>query len=372
MLAAADGARFEAYLHGAHVTSWRPAGRGDERLFLSPAVAVRGRAPRSAAACPVCFPQFADQGPLPMHGFARTTAVGRSSRRNARRTAPRMRGFASSIRRPRARVWPHAFACELAVTAKGPTLAIELAVTNTGADPFSFTDRLAHLPAHGRRAARCACAASRTRTTATRCESWTTSSRTAPSSRSTVRSIASTTPCRVDLEAAEPQRALSIRASGSTDTVVWNPGPGTGTHADLAPDAWRSFLCIEAAVASTKIDAVALRRPGAAPRPLTARRQEQRCRDRGRGTARRRARGQGAVAPLGPLPVRAAVGHRARGLQRRRHRLGILPARPRALARLPLGRGRHRRHLRRPRSSSASRSRCGTAPIRSSRSGCSA
>ena len=51
---------------------------------------------------------------------------------------------------------------------------------------------------------------------------------------------------------------------------------------------------------------------------------------------------------LGAVPHRAAVGHGARGLQRRRRRLGLLPARPRPLARLPLERGRPGRHLRRP------------------------
>ena len=37
---------------------------------------------------------------------------------------------------------------------------------------------------------------------------------------------------------------------------------------------------------------------------------------------------------------RAGVGHGPRGLQRRRRRVGLLPARPRALARLPVERGR--------------------------------
>ena len=54
------------------------------------------------------------------------------------------------------------------------------------------------------------------------------------------------------------------------------------------------------------------------------------------------------MAAMGPVPVRAAVGHRARGLQRGRNRLGLPPARSRAVARLSLGRGWHRRHLRRP------------------------
>ena len=50
---------------------------------------------------------------------------------------------------------------------------------------------------------------------------------------------------------------------------------------------------------------------------------------------------------VGTLPERAPVGHGPRGLQPRRQRLGLLLPRPVALARLPLGRGRPRRHLRR-------------------------
>ena len=62
--------RLKIYLHGAHVTSWVPAG-GDERLFLSqksefrPGAAIRG-------GVPVIFPQFGGLGTLPKHGFART------------------------------------------------------------------------------------------------------------------------------------------------------------------------------------------------------------------------------------------------------------------------------------------------------------
>ena len=51
---------------------------------------------------------------------------------------------------------------------------------------------------------------------------------------------------------------------------------------------------------------------------------------------------------VGAVPQRATVGHRARGLQRERRRLELLHPRPCPLARLPLGRRRHRRHLRRP------------------------
>ena len=51
---------------------------------------------------------------------------------------------------------------------------------------------------------------------------------------------------------------------------------------------------------------------------------------------------------VGAVPQRAAVGHGPRGLQRGRRRLGLLQPRPGPLARLPLGRGRPGRHLRRP------------------------
>ena len=51
---------------------------------------------------------------------------------------------------------------------------------------------------------------------------------------------------------------------------------------------------------------------------------------------------------MGAVPERAAVGHRPRGLQRGRRRLGLLQPRPGPLPGLPLGRGRPGRHLRRP------------------------
>ena len=71
-LIAADGASAEIYLHGAHVTSWVPAA-GEERIFLSDkAIYGAGKAIRSGV--PVVFPQFAEMGPLPKHGFARTIA----------------------------------------------------------------------------------------------------------------------------------------------------------------------------------------------------------------------------------------------------------------------------------------------------------
>ena len=63
--------------------------------------------------------------------------------------------------------------------------------------------------------------------------------------------------------------------------------------------------------------------------------------------AERRPRGGDPLEEVGPLPQRAAVGDGPRGLQPGRQRLGLLLARPVPLPRLPLGRGRPRRDLRR-------------------------
>ena len=75
---------------------------------------------------------------------------------------------------------------------------------------------------------------------------------------------------------------------------------------------------------------------------------------------RRIARAQGPLETLGTVSQRTRVGHGARGLQPVRQRVGVLPARSRALARLSLERGRARRHLAIATRRSASRWRSGT------------
>jgi glucose-6-phosphate 1-epimerase len=65
----------EMYLHGAQVTSWKPAG-ADEVLFLSSKSRwEEGQAIRGGI--PICFPWFrgkVDDPKAPAHGFVRTTA----------------------------------------------------------------------------------------------------------------------------------------------------------------------------------------------------------------------------------------------------------------------------------------------------------
>lgn len=252
-LAAADGASFEAYLHGAHVTSWIPAGETESRLWLSP---LAHFAPASSirGGIPVCFPQFADQGPLPMHGFARTSAwtLAAADRQPDGAAAARLRLTDSDATRA---LWPHAFACELDVRASGATLAVLLAVTNTGADAFAFTVALhTYLAVRDARAVAVhGLSGVHYRDKVLRHDDDVQGAPELEVDRPLDR-VYRATP---ELTVRESGRALGVHAQGVTDTVVWNPGPPADPKpiagADMTPDAWRHFLCVEAAVATTTI-----------------------------------------------------------------------------------------------------------------------
>ena len=254
-LRAPDGARAEVYLHGAHVTSWTPAGGGGERLFLSTTSEFRaGAAIRGGV--PVIFPQFATEGPLPRHGFARTSAWELVPAADAAAGAPAS-GAAATFRltdsaATRA-IWPHAFVAELAVSVGGPQLELRLTVANTGPSSFAFTGAL-----H-------------------------TYLRVADVQQTIVRGLAGTRyrdsgaggggradpvpelrvrgetdrvylDAPAELEVREPDRATLVRTEGFRDVVVWNPGAERGAAlADLEPGGYARMLCVEAAAVDTPV-----------------------------------------------------------------------------------------------------------------------
>src|SRR3974390_433154 len=128
-LRAHDGASAEIYSHGAHVTSWIPPG-GRERLFLSaasefrPDTAIRG-------GVPIIFPQFAAEGPLLKHGFARTREwrLAEVTDTPSGSQAARFELHDSHVTRA---LWPHAFSADFLVTVGGPTLNLRLHIENCG------------------------------------------------------------------------------------------------------------------------------------------------------------------------------------------------------------------------------------------------
>ena len=130
----------EIYLHGAHVTAWQPAG-AEEVIFLSQhARYEEGKAIRGGI--PVCFPWFrakADNPAAPPHGFVRTKAWQLQSltHENDSVTATLATESDESTRK----WWPHDFRIEHRITV-GRALKLELIVTNTGNEPFTFEEAL--------------------------------------------------------------------------------------------------------------------------------------------------------------------------------------------------------------------------------------
>jgi glucose-6-phosphate 1-epimerase len=250
-LTAADGACIEVYLHGAHVTSWIPAGERADRLFLSessqfaPGAAIRG-------GVPVCFPQFADQGPLPMHGFARIAPWELVESGRAGNGAALVRLRLEDTDATRA-LWPHGFAIELSVTAHASTLTLALAVTNTGAATFAFTTalhtylRIADVHATLIRGLQGA----RYRDKVLKKNDVVEAAAELAIDREIDR-VYRGVPAMLEIR--EARRATIVHAAGFVDTVIWNPGVQKGaTLHDLEPDGYAHMLCVEAAVASQAV-----------------------------------------------------------------------------------------------------------------------
>jgi glucose-6-phosphate 1-epimerase len=248
-IGAADGARFEAYLHGAHVTSWRAAGEDDERLFVSGAarfedgMAIRG-------GIPVCFPQFADQGPLPMHGLVRTVPWTLVDAGRAQDGAAHARFRIDEA--PALAAWRHPFSCELDVRALANRLTVALTATNTGDATFDFTAALhTYLRMDDvRRAVVRGLSGARYRDKVLRKDDEVEHAEQLAVDRPLDR-VYRRVPAILDV--IDGSRSLTVAASGTTDTVVWNPGPQPALPSDLAAGEWRGFLCVEAAVASAPI-----------------------------------------------------------------------------------------------------------------------
>src|SRR6476661_4683713 len=134
----ADGACAIATLQGAQLVSW-VLPTGEECLYVSERSAYEaGRAIRGGI--PVCFPQFADRGPLAQHGFARTLPWSHVA--DAQDEAHgRARFVLEGTPRTRS-LWPHDFRAELIATIGGSRLDVRLRVSNTGPDAFTFTAAL--------------------------------------------------------------------------------------------------------------------------------------------------------------------------------------------------------------------------------------
>lgn len=250
VLVAADGARAEVYLHGAHVTSWIPAG-DTERLFLSSRSAF-GSGSAIRGGVPVIFPQFANEGPLPKHGFVRNMPwqLVAASPHGADVAEATFRLSSSPATEA---IWPHAFVAELAVAVRAQSLDIELSVVNSGSDPFTFT---AALHTYLRVAD-----ARQTLVRGLVGHSYRDSAAGGMRRDDVAEHLAIAGEIdRVYLDVSSPvtvedsDRVTRVEMDGFTDVVVWNPGSTrSAALPDMEPDGYLRMLCIEAAAVGTPV-----------------------------------------------------------------------------------------------------------------------
>ncbi len=245
ILTSGDGATAEVYLHGGHVTSWRPSPGDRERLFLSAQSDFRaGAAIRGGI--PVIFPQFAAEGPLPRHGFARTMAwTVLSADRLSGGDAYVLLQLESSA--ATLAIWPFAFRATLAVRVGGERLRVELGVENTGEQPFNFTTALhSYLRVDDVNAAEVIGLHGTPYRESGACGSLRSDDREVIRIDGEVDRVFVGAPARVTLR--EPVRELAIETETFPDIVLWNPGPGRAAGlADMEAGGERHMLCIEAA-----------------------------------------------------------------------------------------------------------------------------
>ena len=256
----------EVSLYGAHVLSYRPTGHSPvlwlakDFLATPPGKAIRG-------GIPVCWPWFGahPSGAGASHGFART------ARWNLLRTDYDSYSTSLSLLledspEPRA-LWPHAFRLQLDVSV-GANLKVALTTENTGAEPFAITEALhAYFRVKDVREAKVTgLDGVRYLDKAPGGVDKVQSGDIAFSAETDRVYVGTTGECFVDDAAIG--RKIRIVREGSEAAVVWNPWAEKAARlADLAPEDYLRFVCVETANAGSDPVVVA---PGASHKMTAA------------------------------------------------------------------------------------------------------
>jgi len=235
----------EMYLHGAQVTSWKPAGN-DEVLFLSTKSRWQeGQAVRGGI--PICFPWFrakADDPKAPAHGFVRTKNWQLES--IVKHELGVVVSMSTESDEQTRRWWPAQFRLVHRVVF-GPELTLELTCTNTGRTVLHFEEALhtynrvsdvAKVQLQGLGAVQFLD---------------NTDSNKAKLQHGDV-TISSATDSafmgtRNDVDLIDPdlRRHIRLKKVNSLTSVVWNPwSEGAARLVDLGDGEWKQFLCVEA------------------------------------------------------------------------------------------------------------------------------
>ena len=239
-LRSAGGATARMHAHGAHVLSWQPAGAG-ECLYLSP-LSEFGSSAAIRGGIPIIFPQFANEGPLPKHGFARNRRWQQCKINEAACTYE-----LSSDATTRA-IWPRDFTARVEVLLADASLSVSLSVTNTGTEAFDFTAALhTYLAVED---------IGKTTLRGLQGIQYRDSTRdgmlvneTSPITtvNGEVDRIYLSAPSSITMRSST--HSVRVDSSAFPDTVVWNPGQERcAALKDMPADGYLRMLCVEAAV----------------------------------------------------------------------------------------------------------------------------
>jgi glucose-6-phosphate 1-epimerase len=236
----------EIYFHGAHLTSWVPAGT-EEVIFLSSKAQFKeGKAIRGGV--PICFPWFnakADNPKAPSHGFVRTKAWELEAITHEGNAVAVT--FSTENDEATRQWWPHDFRAEYRATI-GAQLKLELTVTNTGSTPLTLEEALHTYYRVGQ--------IQDVRIVGL---DGVTYQDNVNSNREklqqgdnvfTGRTDNAYLNTRAELDMIDPslERRILIGKDNSLNTVVWNPWEELARGmADLGDDEWQHFVCVEAA-----------------------------------------------------------------------------------------------------------------------------
>jgi glucose-6-phosphate 1-epimerase len=234
----------EMYLHGAHVTSWRPA-RGEEMLFLSSRSRwEQGHAIRGGI--PICFPWFGakiDDPKAPAHGFVRTVTWQLESIVLVGEAV--MVSMVTESNEATMAWWPAQFRLHYRVTF-GSELRLELAVTNTGTTLLRFEEALHTYHRVGN------ITQARVRGLENVQYLDKTDSNRLKMQRDEIVIESETdrvylnTIDAIELEDTALGRRTRVTKENSRTTVIWNPWTQKAhSLSDFADDEWRHMFCIE-------------------------------------------------------------------------------------------------------------------------------
>jgi len=234
----------EMYLHGGHVTSWKPTG-ANEVLFLSSQSRWEdGHAIRGGV--PVCFPWFGNKEgdpKAPAHGFVRTKAWQLESITQAG-DAVAVSTFTESDQNTK-KWWPADFRLVHRVTF-GSELSLELVLTNTGTSSLRFEEALhAYYKVRQVEMARVRGLDGVHYLDKTDRNQEKTQHGQVVISSETDRVYLNTSNT-VELEDPVLERRIRVAKENSHTTVVWNPwAQKAHSMSDLADEEWRQMICIE-------------------------------------------------------------------------------------------------------------------------------